>query len=124
MWDPSLLLSPHVFLLGVLFANHAFAAPTLTSPDKLRRLDIHPGEQELRLPLKESLGDTLVFRKAIKTLTGYKMSTDGIPYSTMAPWIKRIGELTGFKLSTIPYTLRYNAALQFDKSGKYSRPPR
>ncbi|KAJ4307349.1 hypothetical protein N0V88_000733 [Collariella sp. IMI 366227] len=97
MWDPCLLLSPHVFLLGLLFANEAFEASGLTSPEQLRILDIHPEEQELPLPLKGSLGKTFVFRKAIATLAGYVMSEEGIPYSTMAPWIKRIGELTGFK---------------------------
>ncbi|KAK4148490.1 C2H2 finger domain protein [Chaetomidium leptoderma] len=120
MWDPCLLLSPHVFFLGILFANEAFEASGLTSPEHLRVLDIHPEEQELPLPLKESLNKMFVFRKAVAMLAGYEMSEEGIPYSTMAPWIKRIGELTGFKFSTIPYNLRYNAASEFDKSGDIS----
>ncbi len=120
LWDPCLLLSPHVFFLGILFANEAFEAPGLTSPEQLHVLDIHPEEQELPLPLKKSLNKMFVFRKAIATLAGYEMSEEGIPYSTMAPWIKRIGELTGFKFSTIAYNLRYNAASEFDKSGRYT----
>ena len=40
----SLLLSPHVFLLGIFFACNAFKAPNLTLPDMLGRLDIHPDE--------------------------------------------------------------------------------
>ncbi len=122
MWDPCLLLSPHVFLLGLLFANNAFQASGLTSPEQLRVLDIHPEEQELPLPLKESLSETFVFRKAIATLAGYIMSEERIPYGTMAGWIKRIGELAGFRSSTIAYNLRYNAASEFDKSGRYTRP--
>jgi hypothetical protein len=120
MWDPCLLLSPYVFLLGILFANKAFEAPGLISLEQLRVLDIYPEEQELPLPLKEGLSEMFVFRKAIATLAGYVMSKERIRYSTMAPWIKRIGELTGFKFSTIPYTLRYNAASEFDKSGRYT----
>ncbi|KAI0410839.1 C2H2 finger domain protein [Xylaria grammica] len=121
MWDPSLLLSPHVFILGVLFANRAFAAPNLNCPEILSRLAIHPDEQELPLPPKSGLDKMLVFRKAIKTLTGYVMSeSEGLPYSTMAPWIRVIGELTGFKVTTIPYNLRYNAAYEFDQSGDVS----
>ncbi|KAK3304847.1 C2H2 finger domain-containing protein [Chaetomium strumarium] len=81
--DPCLLLSPYVFLLGVLFANQAFEAPSLISLEKLYRLDIHLGD----------LSKTFIFRK-----------------------IKRVGKLTGFKISTILYNLRYNAASEFDKS--------
>jgi hypothetical protein len=45
------------------------------------------------------------------------MAVEGLSYPVVAGWIKRIGELTGFKFTTIPYNLRYNAAMEFDKSG-------
>lgn len=32
MFDDSLMLSPHVFLEGVLFRHRAFEAPSLTCP--------------------------------------------------------------------------------------------
>lgn len=32
IYDPSLSFSPHVFLLGLFFADRAFAAYNLTSP--------------------------------------------------------------------------------------------
>jgi hypothetical protein len=76
MWEPCLLLSPYVFLLGLLFANQAFKALSLMSPEKPRLLDIHPGELGLPLPLKESLSKTFAFRKPIATLARYVMSVE------------------------------------------------
>ncbi|KAF4480421.1 hypothetical protein CGGC5_v011005 [Colletotrichum fructicola Nara gc5] len=117
MFDPSLLLSPHVFLLGILFRHRAFRAPSLTSPHHLRNLDIHPGERELPLPLREDLGETYIFRRAVETLTGYQISpNERISSGMMAAWIKRIGEILGFEYPTIAYNLRYNAANAFDQS--------
>ncbi|KAK7229589.1 hypothetical protein V2G26_001759 [Clonostachys chloroleuca] len=116
-FDPSLFLSPHVYLLGILFRHQVFKAPSLTSPDKLDMLDIHAGEKELPLPLKREFEDRLVFRRAVKTLTGYDISMDApITYGMMARWIRRIGEILGFEYSTIPYSLRYAAANGFDQS--------
>lgn len=121
-FDPSLLLSPHVFLIRTLFRHQAFRAPSLTSPQKLDNLDIHPGERELSLPLKQYFDDVLVFRRAVATLTGYELSPDEpISYQMIATWIRRIGEILGFEYPTIPYSLRYNAANEFDQSGQ-SRP--
>ncbi|KAK1707756.1 C2H2 finger domain protein [Colletotrichum acutatum] len=117
MFDPSLLLSPHVFLLGVLFRHRAFNASSLTSPHHLDNLDIHPGERELPLPLREDLNDTFIFRRVIETFTGYQISTnDRITSGMMAAWIQRIGEILGFEYPTIAYNLRYNAANAFDQS--------
>ena len=118
MFDPCLLLSPHVFLLGILFRHRAFLAPTLTSPRQLDNLDIHLGEHELLLPLKDDLNEVCVFRRAVQTLTGYTMSpNEPISYAMMAAWIRRIGEILGVEYTTIPYSLRYNAGNGFDQSG-------
>lgn len=120
IFDPSLLLSPHVFLLGVLFRHKAFRASHLTSPKQLDELDIHPGERELPLPLRSDLKEVCVFRRAVKTLTGYEMSaTKTITKGMIASWIKRVGEIMGLQYETIPYSLRYNAANEFDQSRKF-----
>ena len=76
------------------------------------------------MPLKKGLAGAFVFRKAIKskaikTMLRFIMSEENLTYATVGGWIKRIGELTGFKFNTIPYNLRYNAAFEFDKSGVY-----
>jgi hypothetical protein len=69
--------------------------------------------------------EVYVFRRAVKTLTGYDISpTEPITYNMMAGWIKRIGEILGLAYETIPYNLRYNAANEFDESSLSLHPPR
>ncbi|KAH8799040.1 hypothetical protein F5884DRAFT_863685 [Xylogone sp. PMI_703] len=111
LFAESLLLSPHVFLLGILFRHEAFRARNLTSPHQLKTFDIHPGELEMQLPLRQDLRDVYVFRRAVQTLTGLDISDNQpISYAMMAAWIRRIGEILGLEIPTIPYNLRYNAA--------------
>lgn len=111
------MLSPHVFLLGILFRHQAFRARNLTSPDQLDKLDIHPGELELPLPLREDLNDTYVFRRVMETVTGYTMSSEPVSNAMMDYRFKRVGELLGLEYDTIFYSLRYNAANGFEQSG-------
>ncbi|KAM4064329.1 hypothetical protein HRG_012698 [Hirsutella rhossiliensis] len=114
--DPSLLLNPHIFLLGILSA-------IARSEQQLANLDIHPEERELPLPLKDDLKDTYIFRRAMKTFTGYELSQDKpLSYQMIAQWIRRVGEILGLEYPTIPYNLRYNAANEFDRSGSSSPP--
>ncbi|KAH8744320.1 C2H2 finger domain protein [Diaporthe sp. PMI_573] len=121
LFDPSLTLSVQTFLLGMLFRHRAFEAPSLTCPERLTQLDIHPGEQELPIPLKASMKDVYIFRRAIKTLVGYEISSNElISYGMMAGWIKRCGEIAGMEVPTIPYNLRYNAGNVFDRSNEVS----
>ena len=42
IYDPSLILSLHVALLGLILADNAFLAPNLTSAKKISELDIQP----------------------------------------------------------------------------------
>lgn len=123
IFDSSLLLSPHTYLLGLIFYHKAFQAPSLTSPEHLSKLDIHPGELELPLPLKQNMDDVFVFRDTIKTaLGGYVLSANKqITYQMIAGWTKRMGELAGFIIVVILYTLRYNSANEFDNSRAYPR---
>ena len=115
------MLNTHIFLLGILFQHRAFQASSLRSPSCLASLDIHKGEKELPLPLRDDLKETPIFRRAIKTLVGYEMSADKpISYQMMAQWVRRIGEILGLEYPTIPYNLRYNAANEFDRSGLFA----
>jgi hypothetical protein len=40
IYDPTLVLSPHVFLLGMLFKIRAFKSPSIDSPENLYSLDV------------------------------------------------------------------------------------
>ena len=67
IFDPSLVLSPHVALLGLIFTDNAFLAPSLTSAGRISELDIPPGYEQLPLHLKPEMADILVFRKSVRT---------------------------------------------------------
>ncbi|XTI92061.1 C2H2 finger domain protein [Cenococcum geophilum] len=72
IFNPSLIFSPYVFLLGLLFANKAFTAPNLTSVKQLSKLYIKPRRNKLPLPLCLDLDNIPVFQRLIKTPYGYK----------------------------------------------------
>ena len=68
--------------------------------------------------------DVYIFRRAIKTLLGYEISSNElISYGMMAGWIKRCGEIAGMEVPTIPYNLRYNAGNVFDRSSGFCLAP-
>ncbi|KAJ4248097.1 hypothetical protein NW762_012867 [Fusarium torreyae] len=122
IFDDSLLLSPHILLLGLMFRHRAFEASSLVSPEHLSSLDIYPGEDYLLLPLKKSMDDVFVFRDTVKTaLGGYELSQNTpITYAEICEWTKAIGVLAGFIIVTILYTLRYNTANELDGSPNVS----
>ncbi|KAF1936514.1 hypothetical protein EJ02DRAFT_83065 [Clathrospora elynae] len=121
MYDETLLFSPHVFLLGLLFCNRAFAAYNLTSPEELSRLTILSGRNKLPLRLNQMLDNIPVFWKAVRTLHGWDISLNKpLPYSTLLPWIWTLGEVTGFAQVTRPYSLRYARGKAFNENGNVS----
>ncbi|KAH2023468.1 hypothetical protein KXV65_000697, partial [Aspergillus fumigatus] len=129
IFDPSLVLSPHVFLLGLLFADRAFdrvdGEEVLVSANQLPRLRIPDECNELPLRLDPKLDDVPVFRMSERTLQGIGISPNkALPYSTLEPWVKIIGAITGFRQITRPYGLRYGAGTALDSSGAVSDPMR
>ncbi|KAH9204098.1 hypothetical protein DL95DRAFT_471796 [Leptodontidium sp. 2 PMI_412] len=76
IFDPSLILSPHVALLDLIFADNAFLAPSLTSAERISELDISPGYEQLPLHLKPKMANIPVFRKSIRTPYGWEISPD------------------------------------------------
>lgn len=122
IFDPSLVLSPHVFLLGLLFADRAFARvdgeEVLVLASQLPGLRIRDECNELRLQLDPAMDDVPVFRMSERTLNGIGISPDKpLPYSTLEPWVKKIGVITGIRQVTRPYSLRYGAGTALDNSG-------
>ncbi|PVH92773.1 C2H2 finger domain protein [Periconia macrospinosa] len=121
MYDETFLFSPHAFLLGILFYDKAFAAYNLTSPEELSRLQIPSGRNELPLRLNRKLDDIPVFRKAVRSVDGWVISpSEPLPYSTLLPWIKALGQITSFKQVTRPYSLRYAGGKAFNENGNVS----
>jgi hypothetical protein len=121
IYDASLILSPHVFLLGLMFADVAFEAPNLTSAYHLSKLDIRPGTNQLEIRLKPSLANIPVFRKSIRTAHGIEISPDqALTYATLRSVLKAIGVLLGLLHTLRPYCLRYGAGNAFNRSGSSS----
>lgn len=119
-----MLLSPHVFLLALLFRHTAFDEESgLTCPEDIEKLDIHAGENELPLPLRSDLVDVFIFRRAIQTLTGYEISPNKpVTYNMMARWIKVISVILGIAYTVICYCLRYLTGNSLDQSCMFSPP--
>lgn len=58
IYDQSLFLRPHVFLLAILFCHRAFEAEALNdNPHVLSTLKIHAKANELRLDSKDEVKD-------------------------------------------------------------------
>ncbi len=120
LYDPSLFLSPHIFLLGLVFRHQAFAAPNLVDPEALFRLRVPEGKHEMELPFRTDIKNVYVFRKAIYDGVVYVLSpTERLTYQTLRNWVVRIGLLMGLLFTVIMYSLRYNAANEWDQSGAY-----
>ncbi|KAI2959645.1 hypothetical protein CBS147352_10781 [Aspergillus niger] len=125
IFDPSLVLSPHVFLLGLIFADRAFdrceGEEVLVSASQIPRLRIPDERNELPLHIDPALDDVPIFRKSERTLQGISISPDEpLPYSTIEPWVKNIGVYTGLPQVTRPYSLRYGAGTALDSSESVS----
>ncbi|PGG95045.1 hypothetical protein AJ79_10301 [Helicocarpus griseus UAMH5409] len=125
IFDPSLILSPHVILLGLLFADRAFASldgeRIITSARQLIDLKIPEDTYQLELHLEPALNNVPVFRKSERTLEQIEISaSEALTYSTIRPWIRRIGELSAFRDIVRPYSLRYGAGKALDNSGHVS----
>ncbi|KAJ5961005.1 uncharacterized protein N7479_008155 [Penicillium vulpinum] len=117
IFDLTLALSPHIFLLGMLFRIRAFKnisedGPILDCPEKLYRLRVldRLGQQELKL--KDEILDDYVIAGArwISHRIGPKA------YGWLRYRIKRGGLITGFAEVARPYCLRYSAAKAFNDS--------
>lgn len=88
------------------------------SAEQLLHLNIHPECNELRLLLDPALDDVPVFRQSLRTLQGTAILADqALPYSTLLPWVKKVGALTGFQQIARPYSLQYGAGKALDNSG-------
>jgi hypothetical protein len=70
IYDPSLIFSPHVVLLGLISDDHAFVGPSLRSPEQLIRLYIPQNRNQLRIPLDPKLDNIPVLANISELLMG------------------------------------------------------
>ncbi|KAH6667257.1 hypothetical protein B0J14DRAFT_603092, partial [Halenospora varia] len=117
IYDPTLVLSPHTFLLGMLFKVQAFKSPSIVSPEKLYSLNVLNGMNEQQLPLRDELSDDFIICQAVETAGGVclarqlQLSSNSVRYR-----MKIGGQITGFAQVTKPYVLRDGAAKALNES--------
>ncbi|KAL3429111.1 hypothetical protein BDV09DRAFT_200914 [Aspergillus tetrazonus] len=122
IFDPTLVLSPHVCLLGMLFHIKGFKSisttgPVLDSPEKLYSLGVLDGLGQQELKLKDELLDKYVFCQTVREATGFRIVVEKkLLASTVASWMRRAGQITGFEQVTKPYLLWYAGAKAFNSS--------
>ncbi|OJD21219.1 hypothetical protein ACJ73_07443 [Blastomyces percursus] len=110
--DPSLILSPHTFLFGILFFFGAFKAINLTSMEKLRGLKIGGNRQQTPIPLKPEMANHYVFCKVAKVDGEVRI----FPEEKMDPSsaIRTIAEIAGFLHPWFNHRCRYGGGLVGD----------
>lgn len=124
IFDPTLVLSPHICLLTMLFHIGGFksistSGPVLDCAEKLYRVKVLDGKGQQPLLLKDELLDKFVFCQTEPTSTGFKICLDQrMTPSMVSSRMRRAGEITGFEEVAHPYNLRYAGAKAFNNSGK------
>ncbi|KAJ5776688.1 uncharacterized protein N7511_001699 [Penicillium nucicola] len=122
IFDPTLVLSPHVFLLGMLFRIGAFKTLSkdgrvMNCPENLYSLRVLNGLGQQELRLRPEILDQYVFCHALRGPNGIRIALE---QNLTGGWLryrmKRGGEITGFEEVTKPYGLRYGAAKAFNDS--------
>ncbi|KAL4861811.1 hypothetical protein BDV12DRAFT_190834 [Aspergillus spectabilis] len=122
VFDPTLVLSPHVFLLGMLFRIQAFKniskdGLVLNCPENLYNLGVLDGLGEQPLKLKDEILDYFVFCQGMRESDGLRVALEKrLTEGALRYRMKRGGEITGFEQVTKPYGLRYGAAKVFNDS--------
>ncbi|KAL2802972.1 hypothetical protein BJX63DRAFT_90216 [Aspergillus granulosus] len=122
IFDPTLVLSPHVFLLGMLFRIQGFKnfsedGPVVDCPENLYNLGVLDGLGEQELKLKDEILDQFVFCQAVREADGIRIALgEQLTEGALRYRMKRGGEITGFEQVTKPYGLRYGAAKAFNDS--------
>jgi hypothetical protein len=74
IFNPSLVLSLYVALLGLIFTNNMFLALSLMSAERINKLYILFNYKQLPLYLKLEIADIPVFYKFIKTPYRWQIS--------------------------------------------------
>lgn len=110
------MLSPHAYFLALAFSDEAFASQDLVGPEALSKLRVVDELMEARVPWKEDVLDLHVFRKSHQTVYGTRISREPLPHSTVRPWFRKLGEVTGMDKICHLYVLRYAAGKAFDSS--------
>ncbi|KAG9242359.1 hypothetical protein BJ878DRAFT_583873 [Calycina marina] len=97
IYDPTLVLSPHVFLLGMLFKARAFKSPSIDCPKRLYSLTVLEGLNEQPLPLRDDMDNEFIFCEAVREAQGVRIARElQLSSGSVRYRVKVGGEITGF----------------------------
>lgn len=100
-----------------MFADEAFDGG-LVSPEQLSLITISDGRNQQPIPIKHSKAQDFVFCKTRKMFNHVEvLHGQRLPLSTLSPWLKKIGEITGFRDVVRGYCFRYAGGKLLDGSG-------
>ncbi|KAL4960586.1 uncharacterized protein BDV14DRAFT_140260 [Aspergillus stella-maris] len=123
IFDPSLILSPHVFFLGMVFYLQAFGIEPVTgqyldSPETLYNMEIPKGCGSLKLPFKEELADNFVFCDFERDSNGHWQpdTATRMPKGKPNYRIRETGMILGLDQACYPYLMRYAGAKNLNRS--------
>ena len=107
-------------MLALLFADQAFAASSLTSPEQLFCLRIAPGQKQLPVPLKEEMAERPLFRRCKNAVRGVQiLEEEALADTTLRRQMTNLGSITGMELPTGPYTFRRGNGQALDNSSEW-----
>ncbi|ODH52419.1 hypothetical protein GX48_01482 [Paracoccidioides brasiliensis] len=119
IYDPTLVLSPHVFL-GMLFHIEVFKSPSLKTPEQLYSLRILDRLNQQELPLRDDLANKFIFCMVVREGDGVRIAHERqLTTSLLRNCMKRGGKITGLDQVMKLYVLRDGAAKAFNKSREY-----
>ncbi|KAF2216846.1 hypothetical protein CERZMDRAFT_92918 [Cercospora zeae-maydis SCOH1-5] len=104
--EPCLLLCPQIMLLGLVFADEAFAAPSMVGLEQLFSLRIRRGRNQQELPFKPGIRSLHVFRKVERQVHGLSLSSAAATYDWLRKRLSTLSVVTGFAFLVGPYCFR------------------
>ncbi|KAI9766747.1 MAG: hypothetical protein M1839_004778 [Geoglossum umbratile] len=108
--DDNLAICPILQFLALAFADNAFEAEVINSLEDIFRLNVKAPRNSLQLKWKHSWQDTPIFRHAVCTLDGIRISSDkALQYSTI-PLPNTYGDL-----DSPPALVRYSPLTVLDE---------
>jgi hypothetical protein len=117
--DYQLAYCPIAHIVSLAFADNAFETARLT-PELLKKLRVPGRLHVLPVPFKESMRDTPIFRRTIRTVSGvYTHPTLPMQYHTANDALKRLGEIAGYQYAIHYYCFRRWVANEANRKSKY-----
>ena len=105
--DDNLALCPISHFLALALADDAFEARGIKSVEDVLRIQVPAPRNSLQLKWKPQMLNIPVFRRAVNTAEGIRISPDkALPYDTFNQYLQRLGRNAGFEHKLTPYCIR------------------